>query len=32
MTVGYETISDTKYEKLLGNKTDHGLNFNEHAM
>ena len=27
----YETVSSSKYEKLLGVKADHKLNFNEHA-
>ena len=31
MTVGNETIRDTKYEKLLGITIDPELDFNEHA-
>ena len=29
--IGNETVSNSKYEKLLGVKIDHELNFNEHV-
>ena len=29
--IGNETVSNSKYEKLLGVKVDHELNFNEHV-
>ena len=29
--IGSETVSNSKYEKLLGVKVDHELNFNEHV-
>ena len=29
--IGNETASNNKYEKLLGLKVDHELNFNEHV-
>ena len=29
--IGNETVSNSKYEKLLGIKIDHELNFNEHV-
>ena len=29
--IGHETVSSSKYEKLLGVKVDHELNFNEHV-
>ena len=29
--IGNEIVSNSKYEKLLGVKTDHELNFNEHV-
>ena len=31
MKVCNETITNAKYEKLLGIKIDHNLNFNEHV-
>ena len=31
MKISNETVSNSKYEKLLGVKVDHELNFNEHA-
>ena len=31
MKVCNETITNGKYEKLLGIKIDHNLNFNEHV-
>ena len=30
--IGDETISNSKYEKLLGVQVDHELNFNEHVL
>ena len=30
--IGNETISNSKYEKLLGVKIDHELNFNDHVL
>ena len=29
--IGNETVSNSKYEKLLGVKVNHELNFNEHV-
>ena len=29
--ISNETVSNSKYEKLLGVKVDHELNFNEHV-
>ena len=31
MKISNETVSNSKYEKLLGVKVDHELNFNEHV-
>ena len=31
ITIGNETVRNSKYEKLLGVKVDHELNFNEHV-
>ena len=31
MKISSETVSNSKFEKLLGVKVDHELNFNEHA-
>ena len=31
INIGNETVSNSQYEKLLGIKVDHELNFNEHV-